>query len=108
MKGNMMKSHYEVQCEHCEKMTSFRIDDVARLDADIDDEVSAAKSEVAVEFEGMVEPDELLDKLQDLSSAIRAGDRIEAEHLLDKLASEIGSEATEYVQRGRFSMRAVA
>jgi hypothetical protein len=63
-------------------------DDVAMDELDIGDSTDA------------VDPD----GLQDLSSAIRRGDKAEAEHLLDRLFAE-NSALTERIQRGRYSNR---
>lgn len=45
------------------------------------------------------------DVLQELSSAIRRGDRVDAEHFLDRIFSE-SSSLTERIQRGRYSCKA--
>lgn len=106
-----MKLEYKVQCEHCDKETSFAVHEVDCLDDDIEDEIEAAKDDVRDEYAGMVYPDDVQPdhrQLEALSAAIRAGDRAEAEYLLDRIAAEFGSKATEYVQRGRYSLRRAA
>lgn len=56
-------------------------------------------------FEEIDDPEHDIDPrlFHELSAAIRRGDRVEAELLLDRLAEEVGPEYTESVQLGRFS-----
>jgi len=101
---------YEIQCEHCDQTVHFEIYEIPALDRYIEDEIEGAKDDVRDVYSGLVEPCDLVNNrlLLDLSAAIRAGDRNEAEYLLDRLASDFGDDATEHVQRGRYSVKAMA
>lgn len=104
-----MAKSYSVMCEHCEKDVSFEISEIPELDAHIDLVTANVRSEVECEFEGFVDPAEMVrdDRtLPDLAIAIRRADATEAKILLDKIAGELGSGAEEAVERGWFSAQA--
>lgn len=104
---------YEIECSHCNKLVVFKTTEVEELAEDIEDAIddadTSARSEMEAQFDYYVKPEEAVDgrALQELSAAIRAGDRAEAEILLDRIASELGDKATEQVQLGRYSVKAM-
>lgn len=87
---------YEISERDCPALADY-VEDA------IDDAVTDAKSELRIEYEGTT-PDFDIDErlLGDLACAIRAGDRAEAELLLDRLAEEVGGRAQHEVEVGRF------
>lgn len=101
---------FSTRCEACNADVDFDLADVPELEVYLERECSEASDEArreeAAEYSGFIDPDPGL--LKDLSIAIRKGDRVEAEILLDKLASEAGTRAEEAVQQGRYSLQARA
>lgn len=80
----------------------------------VGDAFTTNEQELRAELEDdyKIEPTELRDLLdehavKELSSAIRRGDREEAEHLLDRLVDDDAA-VTEWVQQGRYTRRARA
>ncbi|MGX7896872.1 hypothetical protein [Tsuneonella sp. HG222] len=102
-------------CPHCEKATSHQQSDVEGLDELIEDERADAKSEALEEQDDdYVDVSQLRSTysgrryLRELAAAIRSGRTDEAEYLLDRVAEEIGGNAADEVQLGRFSPQARA
>jgi hypothetical protein len=106
-----MDDTYFIECPHCKEDVEFKTREVDGLDQDIEGQCEDARCEAERQFVGMIDPDELPENPRlwhDLSAAIRRGDRGEAEYLLDRIAAEIGKEATDAVEQGRFSHMARA
>lgn len=103
-------NEYNLDCPHCKEVVTFKISQVEGLGDDIEDEQAEIVSEVERQFEGQIEPENAVDPrlLHDLSAAIRAGDRQEAEYQLNKLAAELGPIPAEWVERGRYSVKVAA
>jgi hypothetical protein len=98
---------FTVKCAGCGDNVEFVAGDVPDLRAHIRDERSDGYNEGKVDgYEDGAREALKLFGLQrpmlELSAAIRRGDRAEAEIWIDRIADEMGAEAYEDVQQGRF------
>jgi hypothetical protein len=105
-------SMLSVVCEHCAKKTEYNASEVIGLDDYVDAQCAEARVDVEMKFEDFIDPEKMFGgdyrRFQDLATAIRCGDRDEAEYQLDLLASDVGFQAEHQVSLGRFARRAAA
>ena len=104
-----MPVQFVTTCEKCEAEVPLYLDEIEGLPRHIENERSEERRAAEREFDGFVDAGALTDgdrPLWELAAAIRRGDRFEAELQLDRIAEELGVDAVEQVQQGRFSPRA--
>ena len=104
---------YTIECEHCGKDNEFAIKEVPGLAKDIEEEVDEASAcatrDTEAQFAGMIDPADHpihARTIFELAAAIRRGDKVEAELLLDRVAADLGREHANAVQVARFSREA--
>lgn len=94
----------ELTCPKCAHGFEISERDCPPLKDAISTAVDDAVYDVRAEFRGMFDVADAVDTLLlgELACAIRAGDRNEAERLLDRLAEDVGGDAQHQVSIGRY------
>lgn len=97
--------HQPVKCDSCDRITDRVLcEDCAEDEYGADDETRAPDEDDVIDF---INDHVSADIIEDVSAAVRRSDNMEAEALLDRLASYVPGWA-DRVSLGRYSWRAKA